>query len=571
MTITQQQIPTWTAVKILFRYFRPYTKQGAAFLLVMGLSSLSPVLTPIFLKIIVDDVLISHNMQLGWLILGLWLATILIQCVSSYYMEYLREWLSTRVGNDIREDVFNHLIRLPLDYYKENKFGDILHRVNNEVDMIKGVFTNEVFRIFQSGILLLGITVMVIWLSAKLFLIVLFMSPLFVFLFLHFKPKNEAQSEGVVNAQSELLNYLTDRLKKISLIKIFHSYEIERKIKRDKGMALLNKRVARARTSATFSGISTFLLLMGPVLIILFGGQRVMAGEMTIGGLLASFQYLTRVFYPLTSIIDSQMDLGSAVVSMRRILELLDTPTEELAHDAQKHAHAPAGVIAFENVSFSHRDKSILQDLSLQLFQGKKYALIGPSGVGKSTLLQLLFRFNNPDSGSIKINGTDIRKYDLEAWRKKIVFVTQDGLLFDGSISDNIFYSVTNNNGDAGGLPDKDRLTSILPILNAELKENINKNSQKVSGGEAQRIALARATMKEADIILLDEATSALDAAAEKEVLDYLFEIWKGKTIILVSHRLSTITFMDKVIYMDEGKVTERGPLEPVANWQDPV
>ncbi|GGA93534.1 ABC transporter ATP-binding protein [Puia dinghuensis] len=554
-----QKRSNWKTARRFLKYLRPYIKQEALFLLVIILGTIAPVLTPFFLKLIVDKIVPAHDLKMLTIILSLWSVVIVVQSLAASGTEYLREWLSAHIGYDMRRDIFLHVIKLPINYFKEKKFGDILHRVNNEVDDIKGIFTGEFVRLLQSSLLLAGITTMILIISLRLFLIVLCLSPCFIFLYLYFNPRNEVQSEDALRAESDLLHYLTDRLKKIALIKIFNGHVAERSAIETKGGILTKKRLIRARTSSTFTGISNFLLLLGPIMILWLGGKSVMSGAMTIGSVIASFQYLNRIFFPLVNLIESQMDLTKAVVSMRRVIEVLDTPAEGRSSHYLENGKRLDGPIEFKNVRFAYGNKLIFEDLNLRLEPGRKYALIGPSGAGKSTLLDLVFRFSSPQSGHIRAGGTDIEEIDLECWRKQIVLVTQERQLLDESIEQNIMYGGISRRDEPNGPSDVISWDLALPILSNDLKENLGKNSQRVSGGEAQRIALARAVFKNADIILLDEATSAIDLISEARILSHLLKIWKDKTVVLVSHSLTTVKFMDELICLDKGKIIETG------------
>lgn len=549
-----------------FKYLKNYIWYAILLLLGLFLSSAITIVSPYMLKIIVDETLPGQNLSELISLLAIWTGVIALSSTAGYYVEYLREWLRVNISLDIRETIFAHLLSLPMDFFKENDFGDILFKINNEVDEIENVLTGEFFRFLESCFLLLGLIGGLTYLSGKLLLISILVIPLFALNYILFKPRYERQSEDIQQKESGLFHFFTDRLNKIGLIKVFHSRHFEQKVLKDKAKVLIKARMSRAKTSSIFALGSSFLVYFGPVVILFVGGRDVIAGTMTIGTLIASFQYLTQIFYPIADLTESQMDLTRAMVSMRRINVLLDEPAERQGGAAIALNEKGRKYIEFKGVDYVKNDNHILKDLSLELELGKKYALIGHSGSGKSTLLELLFQYYEPNSGSIEINGCDIKKYNLEEWRKQFVLISQGQQLLDESIEHNIKYGAVGLNGSRNVQSEDHQISQLTPVLGHELLQSLDQSIKRLSGGEAQRIAIARAILKKTSIILMDESTSAIDARAEKEIISYLSKIWTDKTIVLVSHRLSTIKFMDEIIFMDKGRVIERGSYDEIVN-----
>lgn len=564
----QKRESSWRVLKKFFKYLKNYTWYALFLLMGIFLTSAVTIASPYLLKVIVDEALPGQNFSQLLNILIIWVSIIGLTSVASYYVEYLREWLRVNIAVDIRETIFAHLLSLPVSYFKENDFGDILHKINDEVDEIENVLTGEVFRFIESAFLLLGIVVGLNYLSTSLLLIALTITPLFALNFIIFKPRYEKQSEDIQNKEAGLFHFFTDRLDKIGLIKVFHAKHFEQHALRTKTRQLIEARLGRARTSSVFTVVSAFLVYFGPVTILFAGGRQVIAGTMTIGTLIASFQYLSQIFYPIADLTESQMDFTRAMVSMRRINTLLEEPQERTGGQSVQLIGNHSQRIEFRHVDYYKNDNHILKDLSLQLNLGKKYALIGHSGSGKTTLLELLFQFYTPDSGSIQFNGLDIKDYDLEEWRRQFVLVSQGRQLLDETIDNNIRYGAVGKNGHRDTQEEAKHISQLTPVLGNELLQNLGHSAKRLSGGEAQRIAIARAILKKTQVILLDESTSAIDAQAEKQIINYLTDIWHDKTVLLVSHRLSTIMFMDEIICMDNGLVVERGSYKEIVAKQ---
>jgi ABC-type multidrug transport system fused ATPase/permease subunit len=305
--------------------------------------------------------------------------------------------------------------------------------------------------------------------------------------------------------------------------------------------------------------ISMLMTALVPILILGVGGLDVMREAMTIGTLVAFIQYTNRMFDPMRDLMGLYFDLVRASVSMDRIYEVLTLNHEENALSESTESSG-RGDVEFEHISFSYDSQEILSDVSLKLRQGSKYAIVGASGCGKSTLINLLCRFYTPQQGKIKYEDRDIREIDLARWRQAINLLTQDNYLFHDTIKENIIYGgmqASQQEIDSATL--QSRIFDHIVSMPDGFDSVVGDQGVTLSGGQKQRIAIARSLLRKAKIIILDEATSALDSETEERIIENLLDIYRDKTMIFISHRLSSIRNVDEIICMDHGRIVEVG------------
>ncbi|MDR0573391.1 MAG: ABC transporter ATP-binding protein/permease [Tannerella sp.] len=542
------------------RYLKPYWGKELILLILMILTSVASLASPYILKIIIDTVFPSHNYSLLIQILLILLGINVFRLVISYSSDYLFTWIGNHVTRDIRMDLFRRLMQLPLSFFNKNKAGDLVHRVNSEVNSIQSILTGTVVRLINSTCSVIGLTVMLCILNWRLFLLSMAVMP---FIFLNtrwFQPKIQKNIKKNREKDSDILSFLIERFSNIKLIKSYvrQSCENNKLLKKIEEQIGLN--IRNVQLTATTRNITLLFTMLVPILIFGAGGKQVMAGTMTVGSLVAFIQYMNRIFDPFRDLMGFYFDAIRASVSMQRIFDLFEVKPENT--EGEKDIPTQNDII-FRQVHFSYDRLSVLQEFSFTFRHGKKYALVGGSGCGKSTLTALLGRFYEPQSGNICIGDREIGKMNIHALRRRIALVTQDNQLFHESIGENIRY----------GKPDATGEEIEAAAIQANIAEHIHQLPDRfdtligdrgagLSGGQQQRIAIARAILKDADVIILDEATSELDSDSEKNILEHLCRLYADKTMIVISHRLSAIRDMDEIVCMDQGKIIENGTHE---------
>lgn len=548
--------------KLIFKfltYLKPYWGKEAFLFILMVLGSVAGLASPYILKLIIDKAFPSKDFEYLVNILLVLFAINVARILITFFSEYTYTLVSNYIMRDMRMDLFKHLIRLPVSFYDKNKAGDLLQRINNEINIIQDIVTNSVLRFVNNSLTIVGITIALILLNYKLFLIAMLAIPFVIFNTIYFQPKIHKIIRLSREKDSDILCFLIERFENIKLIKSYLTYNFEQSNLFQHIKSLINLNVRNVILNSTTRNISTFLISSSPLLILFWGGKQVMVSAMTIGSLVAFLQYLNRLYNPLRDLMSLYFDFVRAFVSMKRVFDLLKTPAEDFGSSMSNNFHIRQKVV-FNNVSHSFdRQNKVFDNLNLNFELGKRYALVGPSGCGKSTLINLLYRFYETEDGLITIDGKDIKQINLNLLRNRVTLVSQECLLFHDTIYKNIEYG---SFALPGKIKEAAKISGIYDHI-VSLKEGfdsvIGDKGTKLSGGQKQRIALARALLKETDIIILDEATSGFDSKSEKKVFDELIRIYKGKIMIFISHRLCTIKNVNEIICMHKGRIVERG------------
>ena len=556
LQVFKEKIP---AIIYFVQFVKPYVWKELLLILIMFLLSAGTLVSPYVLKIIIDDVFPSKNVKLLLVVLSIYLCISILRIILSYISRYFSTWINSHIVKDIRVSVFERLIKLPLKYHNTNKKGDLIHRVNNEVDSIKSILTSSVPKFINSICTVVGLIVMLSILDYKLLLISLSIFPLIFLNTRYFQPKVHSQVKKSRLNNAAILSFIIERLGNIRLLKSFNTYNHEKHLLTSKVDEQIDINMQLVHTSGLSSSFAQFLTVVLPIMILGIGGADVISGNMSVGVLVAFIQYSNRLFEPVVDIMDLYFDMVRASVSMERIHEVMILPEEKKGATLQNFSLKSKN-IRFENVCFAYDAKNILNNLNVIFESGKKYALVGPSGCGKTTLINLIFRFFEPTSGSIYIGDTDLSLIEIEALRRNITLIGQDNQLFHDTIRSNILYGL--ESGKEHDIDSASTLGRILKDIN-EMPNGylsiIGDNGVMISGGEKQRLAIARAFLRNNEIIILDEATSAIDSENEYKIIQNLFTTYPDKTIIIVSHRLSTVRNVDEIICLDNGSVVERG------------
>jgi ABC-type bacteriocin/lantibiotic exporter with double-glycine peptidase domain len=395
------------------------------------------------------------------------------------------------------------------------------------------------------------------------------MLPLLYFNARYFHPRILKLTESVRKDESKLLEHFMDKFSRVKLIKIFNNYDYEIEKLTLKINKLISTNLKFQLLSSKTGSFSTFLMSTSPVLILLFGGNDVIKGTMTTGGLIAFIQYQNKIFGPFRDLMSLYTDAIKASVSMRRLFTYFDIEKEVTGTLKLEQNELKRYGVSFKNVSFKRGNKFVLDELSLKFDLGKSYALVGRSGCGKSTLIDLICGFETTNIGEINIGNINLLDINKASLREHISLVNQDGLLFKDTIRDNILYgNLETNKDDFNSAVSVSRINFLEKSLCIE-KTSVDENeSVKLSGGQIQKVGIARTILKKPEILILDESTSALDSENEKKIIDNLSKLYREKTLIIVSHRLSTIKSVDEIICMNDGQIVEVGTFNSLLQKQ---
>jgi ATP-binding cassette, subfamily B, putative efflux pump len=565
---------TVSSIRRYMAYVMPYWKQilGAIFIGIIKFSI--PLLLPLMIKYVIDDLLPSalpreeKLTQLFWLMAAAFVVFTVVRAPVEYLRQYYAQWVSSRILFDIRNQLFAHLQRLSMRYYNNHKTGEVVSRVINDVESTKSFIETGLMNIWLD-LITIGLTLSVmLYMDVKLTLAAIVVFPLYAFSVKYFYKRLRQLTRERSAALAHLQGHLHERVNGMSLIRSFALEEHETREFAKENNRFLQKALDHTRWNANTFAVVNTVTDIAPLLVIAYAGYQVIGGTLTTGTLVAFYAYLERLYTPLRRLVNSSTTLTQAVASMDRMFEFIDESYDIVDKpDAGRLPVDPQtgrirGEVRFENVSFRYREEGplVLDHVNLTIKPGETVAIVGMSGGGKTSLISLLPRFWDVTEGRITIDGVDIRDVQQQNLRSHIGMVLQDNILFSESARVNILMG--NPEADEAAVIEAAKAANAHEFI-MELPEGydteLGERGVKLSGGQKQRIAIARVFLRDPGILILDEATSALDLESEHMIQESLARLTKGRTTIIVAHRLSTITHADKIVVMKEGRIVEQG------------
>jgi subfamily B ATP-binding cassette protein MsbA len=545
----------------ILRYAKPYKKGIAFAFLCLVVTSVITLVLPLLVRNMINVVVVDKNAAaLNSLTLDI-IAVIAFQMVFGITHNYILGFVGNRMTADFRMDLFNHIQSLSLRFFQERRVGEIISRMSNDISVIQKALVSIPVAVLRQSIILVGGLAIVFYLNWKLTgLILIVLPPLMLFARI-FGKRLRILAGQVQDQLARAMVVLEEVISSIKVVKSYNREAYEQKRFEECIETAFDAEVKKVKVSAFFGPFVLFLTFLVSALLIWYGGHQLMADTTTIGELAAFFLYAFIIAGPIGTFVRLYTQIQEALGAIRRVYEILDT--KPLIRDRENPVifDQVEGAIEFEHVSFGYqKDVPVLKDVSLQVRPGEQVALVGPSGAGKSTVIQLLHRFFDVDAGTIRVDGHDIRDTELKSFLNHVALVPQETLLFGGTIRENILYGKL----DAT----EEELDRAARFANAyDFIKNLDKGYDtvvgekgvKLSGGERQRIAIARALLKDPKILILDEATSSLDNQSEMLIQDALDNLMRGRTTLIIAHRLSTVHNADKIIVLDQGRVVETG------------
>ena len=510
----------------------------------------------------VDDVLIKQNKEMFlWIIGGIFTATV-IKVVSSYYSEITSNFVTETIKREIKIDIFSHLEKLPISYFKRNKLGDTLSKLTNDTSSLGriGFIIFDMFKEFLTVLILTGRMFQVDYILALVSLILL---PLIIRVVRKFTKKIRKYGRERQDTTGRVTAFTQETLSGIFVIKAFNNtnFVIDKykELTKEEFEQAYKTTKVKAKVSPINEVITTFMVL----LVVLYGGYQILVTKkITSGDLISFVTALGLMHQPLKRLISKNNDLQDSLPSADRVVEIFDEKVETDVFGEAIEFDEKIQDIKFENVNYKYEDSNeyVLKNINLDVKAGEIVAFVGKSGSGKTTLVNLLARFFNTDEGTVKVNGVNIKNIPLKIYRNKFAIVPQETFLFGGTIKENISF---------GKEVTDEEIISAAKMANAynfiqedlpnKFETEVGERGALLSGGQKQRIAIARALIKNPEIMILDEATSALDSESEKLVQEALDSLMEGRTTFVIAHRLSTIVRADKIVVMENGEIKEMG------------
>ena len=513
-------------------------------------------------KKFVDDVLINQNKEMFlWIIGGIFAATV-IKVVSSYYSEIASNFVTETIKREIKIDIFSHLEKLPISYFKKNKLGDTLSKLTNDTTSL-GRIGFIIFDMFKELLTVLILTGRMFQVDYILALVSLILLPLIIRVVRKYTKKIRKYGRERQDTTGKVTAFTQETLSGIFVIKAFNNTDFVidkyKDLTKEEFEQAYKTTKIKAKVSPINEVITTFMVL----LVVLYGGYQILVTKkITSGDLISFVTALGLMHQPLKRLISKNNDLQDSLPSADRVVEIFDEKVETDVFGEAIEFDEKIQDIKFENVNYKYEDSNeyVLKNINLNVKAGEIVAFVGKSGSGKTTLVNLLARFFNTDEGTVKVNGVNIKNIPLKIYRNKFAIVPQETFLFGGTIKENISF---------GKEVTDEEIISAAKMANAynfiqedlpnKFETEVGERGALLSGGQKQRIAIARALIKNPEIMILDEATSALDSESEKLVQEALDSLMEGRTTFVIAHRLSTIVRADKIVVMENGEIKEIG------------
>ena len=556
---------------------RPHWKAMSLALAGVAAEAMASLLEPWPLKIVLDYLLQSRPLPgwmmpvVGWIgggtlaVLNVAVVAVAVIAAGGAVGSYLNNYLTANAGqwvmHDLRRTLYHHIHRLSIAEHDEKRTGDLIGRVTSDIDSIQDFVTSALLGIVTNVLTLVGIIAVMLYLNWRFTLISLAVAPVLFLVVYVFTRRIKKASREVRKKESELVSMVEEVFSSIRVVKAFarEDYE-ERRFERQSLDNVETALVARA-AKMKLSPVVDIIVATGTCLMLAYGARLVLAGQLTAGALVVFLLYLGKMYKPMRDLSKMTGTVSKAGVAFERIREVLESEGGIRDRRHARQATGFKGAIAFDRVSFGYSsDQMILEDVSFTIEPGQVAAFVGPTGGGKTTIINLVARFYDPMSGTVTIDGTDIRQFTIRSLRDQISFVLQDTLLFQAPIWQNIAY----------GRPEATRVEIMraAALANAhdfitEMPDGydtmVGERGVTLSGGQRQRIAIARAVIRKTPILILDEPTSGLDAQSEQAVFEALDRLMKDKTSIVIAHHLATIRRANMIFVVKDHHLTERG------------
>lgn len=551
--------PGWKEYGRMGRFLIPYRSQFALILLTSLVASGLSLVQPYVSKLLIDDALLRRDMTALWktagLMFGSALAGFALNIASSY--RYVR--VSAALLFDMRVAIYRHLQSLSPRFYAKWRLGDLVSRINNDVSEIQRVSADSLLAALGNVAFLAGSVAMMLWLSPRLFLVSVALLPLSLYAFHRYQSRLLPYTRTLREQAAAVGSRFVETILGMRTVVLANAGEFEVERFRNLNAGFVSTLLGLQMTSFLSGSLPSLVLTASTAIVFLYGGGLVLQGRLTIGTLVAFMAYHVRLLSPVQGMMSLAASLASARASLGRIFELLDAPAEVRESPGAARLGPVRRGIVLENVVLRHDRNNVLDGVSLEIPAGTICAIVGPSGAGKSTIADLLVRLLDPEQGRVLLDGHDIRDLRLEDVRREVVLAEQLPHLFNATIADNIAYARPEATRDqieaAGREAGLDELIARLPQGYAT---PTGERGLALSAGERQRIALARALLRQSSVLVLDEPTSALDAAPEAILARRLRDSFTGRTVIVITHRPALAEIADQVVEVREGKLWPR-------------
>ena len=550
-------------VRRILRYFRPYRLDAAWITLCILFTSLIGLIPPLLMRHVIDQSIPQKDVRGLAIAVGLMIALPAIAGLVGVLQNYIAVRVGQAVMFDIRGEMYDKLLAQSLRFYTNTKSGEILTRLQSDVGGIQGVVSGTLVAIVSNVLVVVTTLIVIFGINWQLSLLAIGMLPVFIL------PTRRVGQirKGIAKETQERIAELTSLVQETLsvsghlMVRLFGTTSYEAGRFREKNDAV---RKLTIRQNVVGRWFFFFLLLfasVGPALIYGYGGWLTIKGTLTVGTIVALVAYLGRLYGPASALVNVHVDLMTASGLFERIFAYLDLVEEVAEKDGAQRLVAPKGHLRFTNVEFAYdKGKPVLFDVSFEARPGELIALVGPSGSGKTTITYLATRLYDPDQGSVALDGHDLRELSLDSLASAVGAVTQETFLFHDTVKVNLLYARPGaSDAELEAACRQAQIHHVIAALPQGYDTVVGERGYKLSGGEKQRMAIARVILKNPRLLILDEATSSLDARSEALVQEALATILQGRTSLVIAHRLSTIHAADRILVLDQGRIVEQG------------
>ncbi|OKP95919.1 ABC transporter ATP-binding protein [Paenibacillus sp. P46E] len=550
----------------IVKFFMPYWKQTLLVMAVLIVTAVLGILPPLFIQQIIDQALPDKNLRLLVLLVLASLGTTVVAGLLGVLQNYLNSFISLHIVYDMKNQMYRHLQKMPLQFYSGVQQGEVITRMTSDISGVQGVFSSTVVNFASNLFILVSTAVTLFIMNWKLALVGILVIPLFIFptrKMGNISWKLAKQTQEKISDQNQIIQE-TLSISGYLLMKLFTKEPAEYSKFQSINSEATSLQIRQSMAGRWFMMVLSTFTSIGPLMIYLYGGYLFIQGELSVGAIVAFVALLGRLYGPVMQMTNLYVDIKRSAALFERIFDYFDMKPQIVDEPEARVITATGKDIGFHKVSFAYQaDKTALHEISFTATAGTLTALVGPSGAGKTTVTNLIPRLYDTDSGSITIGGSNIRDFTLDSLRSQIGLVTQDTYLFNGTVRDNLMYA-ENGASEAEMIAacEAAYIHDFILSLPEGYDTVVGNRGIKLSGGEKQRISIARVLLKNPPIIIMDEATSSLDTASEYYIQQAMHSLLQGKTSIVIAHRLSTIMAADQILVVQGGAIVEEGTHE---------
>ncbi len=543
----------------LLRFAYPYKAKLIIAMIFMSLCSGAQSFSAYLVKPVLDSIFFEKDMTKLYIMPAAVIVLFLIKGTFEYVQGYYMGYVGQRVVTDIRNLVFYNMQKQPLSFFDKTPTGSNISRIVNDVSLVQSTVSDSVAAVLKDAFTIIGLVIVAFRMEWKLTLIAFLILPFSIYPIVAFGKKLRKIGLNIQQYLARLTSFLHETITGQRIVKAFSMEEYENKRFTAENESLFRISMKRTKIRALSHPVMEVIGGIAVGVVIWYGGREVILGNSTPGTFFAFMASLIMLYEPIKKINKENHNVQQGLAASQRVFEIIDRQPEVMERPDAVDLGKVRGVIDFEDVSFRYDEKMVLNNVDLRIDRNEVIAVVGKSGVGKTTLVNLIPRFYDVTQGLVRVDGTDIRDVTLDSLRRNIALVTQDVILFNDSIRSNIAYGVEPNEEQLYEATRMAFAHDFILKLPKGYDTIVGEKGVRLSGGQKQRIAIARALYKNAPILILDEATSSLDAQSEIEVQKALENLMKGRTTIIIAHRLSTIINAHRIIVIDKGMIVQEG------------